>query len=68
MLTHAFEVWNVRRVCLHTDARNAMSRAAIERLADASKGFCARIDWLQIARRAIPHVSHCWPANGRSQK
>jgi RimJ/RimL family protein N-acetyltransferase len=32
MLTHAFEVWKVRRVNLKTDDRNARSRAAIERL------------------------------------
>ena len=32
MLTHAFEVWGVQRVDLKTDARNARSRAAIERL------------------------------------
>jgi RimJ/RimL family protein N-acetyltransferase len=32
MLTHAFERWEVRRVTLKTDARNARSRAAIERL------------------------------------
>jgi RimJ/RimL family protein N-acetyltransferase len=32
MLTHAFEVWHVRRVTLKTDARNARSRANIERL------------------------------------
>ncbi len=32
MLTHAFESWRVRRVSLKTDARNARSRAAIERL------------------------------------
>lgn len=32
MLTHAFETWRVRRVTLKTDARNARSRAAIERL------------------------------------
>jgi RimJ/RimL family protein N-acetyltransferase len=32
MLTHAFEVWRVHRVRLSTDARNARSRAAIERL------------------------------------
>jgi RimJ/RimL family protein N-acetyltransferase len=32
MLTHAFESWEVRRVTLKTDARNARSRAAIERL------------------------------------
>jgi RimJ/RimL family protein N-acetyltransferase len=32
MLAHAFETWRVRRVSLKTDARNARSRAAIERL------------------------------------
>jgi RimJ/RimL family protein N-acetyltransferase len=32
MLTHAFETWRVLRVSLKTDARNARSRAAIERL------------------------------------
>ena len=32
MLTHAFESWRVLRVNLRTDARNARSRAAIERL------------------------------------
>jgi RimJ/RimL family protein N-acetyltransferase len=32
MLTHAFEVWGVVRVDLKTDARNARSRTAIERI------------------------------------
>ena len=32
MLTHAFETWRVLRVSLKTDARNARSRAAIQRL------------------------------------
>ncbi len=32
MLTHAFEAWQVLRVCLHTDIRNERSRAAIERI------------------------------------
>jgi RimJ/RimL family protein N-acetyltransferase len=32
MLIHAFEAWEVRRVMLKTDARNARSRAAIERI------------------------------------
>ena len=32
MLTHAFESWQMLRVCLHTDARNQRSRAAIERI------------------------------------
>ena len=32
MLRHAFETWGVRRVSMRADARNARSRAAIERL------------------------------------
>jgi N-acetyltransferase len=32
MLTHAFDTWRVLRVSLKMDARNARSRAAIERL------------------------------------
>lgn len=32
MLTHAFDVWGVRRVALMTDSRNARSRANIERV------------------------------------
>ena len=32
MLTHAFDVWQVHRVALKTDERNARSRQAIERL------------------------------------
>lgn len=32
LLTHAFETWDVHRVCLRTDERNERSRAAIERL------------------------------------
>ena len=38
MLTHAFEVWRVLRVCLHTDARNQRSRAAIERIGGEFEG------------------------------
>jgi len=32
MLTQAFATWRVLRVCFHTDARNARSRAAIQRI------------------------------------
>ncbi len=38
MLQHAFEVWRVLRVCLHTDARNLRSRAAIERIGGHFEG------------------------------
>jgi RimJ/RimL family protein N-acetyltransferase len=39
LLTHAFEVWKVLRVCLHTDARNQRSRAAIERIGGKYEGI-----------------------------
>jgi RimJ/RimL family protein N-acetyltransferase len=39
MLTHAFEVWQMARVCLHTDERNARSRAAMERLGCRFEGI-----------------------------
>jgi RimJ/RimL family protein N-acetyltransferase len=38
MLAHAFEVWDVLRVCLHTDARNQRSQAAIERIGGKFEG------------------------------
>jgi len=39
MMTHAFEVWRVHRLVLKTDARNARSRAAIERLGGHFEGI-----------------------------
>lgn len=39
MLTHAFEVWQVLRVCLHTDERNQRSRNAIERIGAKFEGI-----------------------------
>jgi RimJ/RimL family protein N-acetyltransferase len=39
MLTHAFGVWRVRRVTLKTDARNARSRANIERIGGRLDGI-----------------------------
>ena len=39
MLTHAFESWQTVGVCLHTDARNAQSRAAIERIGGRLDGI-----------------------------
>ncbi|TDT95347.1 RimJ/RimL family protein N-acetyltransferase [Streptomyces sp. 846.5] len=38
MLRHAFETWGVRRVSMRADARNARSRAAIERLGAVLEG------------------------------
>jgi N-acetyltransferase len=39
MLTHAFEVWKVLRVCFHTDSRNQRSRAALERIGGQFEGI-----------------------------
>ena len=39
MLCHAFEVWQVLRVCFHTDARNQRSRAALERICAQCEGI-----------------------------
>jgi len=39
MLTHAFESWEVLRVCFHTDVRNERSRAAIERIGGKFEGI-----------------------------
>ncbi len=39
MLQHAFETWQVLRVSLHTDVRNARSRAAIERIGGKLEGI-----------------------------
>ena len=38
MLTHAFEVWRVSSVCLHTDARNQRSRDAMQRIGARYEG------------------------------
>jgi RimJ/RimL family protein N-acetyltransferase len=39
MLTQAFEVWRMLRVCLHTDVRNQRSRSAIERIGGKFEGI-----------------------------
>jgi len=39
MLQHAFEVWQVVRVCFHTDVRNERSRAALERIGARFEGI-----------------------------
>lgn len=39
MLTHAFQVWQMARVSLHTDERNLRSRSAMERLGCKFEGI-----------------------------
>ena len=66
MLAHAFETWDMLRVCLHTDQRNQRSRAAIERIGGQFEGI------LRAHRMAADHtardsarysiVAREWPA------
>ena len=69
MLTHAFEVWGMLRVCLHTDARNKRSQAAIERIGGKFEGvlrahriasdFIARNSWrYSILESEWPETKH----------
>lgn len=51
LLTHAFDVWNVNRVAICTDARNAPSRRAIERLGAQFEGV------LRNHRAAMGHAT-----------
>jgi len=66
MLTHAFETWQVLRVCLHTDLRNQRSRAAIERIGGKFEGIlrahrmAADLTARDSARFSI--VASEWPA------
>jgi RimJ/RimL family protein N-acetyltransferase len=54
MLTHAFESWQVLRVCFHTDARNQRSRAALERIGGKFEG---RLRAHRMAADFIPRDS-----------
>jgi RimJ/RimL family protein N-acetyltransferase len=66
MLTHAFEVWGMLRVCLHTDERNERSRAAIERVGAKFEGMLRahRLASDSIARNSARYsiVESEWPA------
>jgi RimJ/RimL family protein N-acetyltransferase len=66
MLTHAFEVWRVLRVCFHTDARNQRSRAALERIGGQFEGilWAHRMAADFIPRDSVRYsiVAAEWPA------
>jgi len=66
MLTHAFEVWQVLRVCFHTDARNQRSRAALERIGGQFEGILRahRMAADFIPRDSVRYsiVAAGWPA------
>lgn len=66
MLTHAFEKWEVLRVCFHTDVRNQRSRAAIERIGGQFEGILRahRMAADYIPRNSVRYsiVASEWPA------
>jgi RimJ/RimL family protein N-acetyltransferase len=66
MLTHAFEVWKVLRVCFHTDVRNQRSRAALERIGGQFEGILRahRMAADYIPRDSVRYsiVAAEWPA------
>ena len=65
MLTHAFETWQMLRVCFHTDARNQRSRAALERIGAKCEGVLRahRMAADFIARDSVRYsiVAAEWP-------
>lgn len=65
MLAHAFETWQVVRVCFHTDARNQRSRAALERIGGRFEGILRshRIAADYTARDSVRYsiVASEWP-------
>lgn len=65
MLRHAFEVWQVLRVCFHTDVRNQRSRAALERVGGRREGILRahRMAADFIARDSVRYsiVAAEWP-------
>ena len=69
MLTHAFEKWQSLRVCLHTDARNRRSAAAIERIGGKFEGILRahRIASDSTARNSMRFsiLDTEWPAVAR---
>ena len=66
MLTHAFETWQVLRVCFHTDARNERSRAALERIGGQKEGVLRahRMAADYIPRDSVRYsiIASEWPA------
>lgn len=66
LLTHAFEVWQVLRVCLHTDARNERSRAAIARIGGKFEGILRShrmaADYIARDSARFSFIASEWPA------
>jgi N-acetyltransferase len=66
LLAHAFEAWQVLRICFHTDVRNQRSRAALERIGAKFEGVLRahRIASDATARDSVrvSIVAAEWPA------
>ena len=66
MLTHAFEAWQVHRVCFHTDVRNARSRAALERIGGRFEGILRAhrmaADYIPRDSARFSIIAAEWPA------
>ena len=66
MLAHAFETWQLLRVCFYTDARNQRSRAALERIGGKFEGILRshRIAADYTARDSVRYsiVASEWPS------
>ncbi len=66
MLTHAFEVWQVLRVCFHTDVRNERSRAALARIGGQFEGILRShrmaADYIPRDSARFSVVAAEWPA------
>jgi len=66
MLTHAFEKWEVLRVCFHTDVRNQRSRAALERIGGQFEGILRAhrmaADFIPRDSARYSIVASEWPA------
>lgn len=66
MLTHAFEAWQVLRVCLHTDVRNLRSRAAMERIGCQFEGILRAhrmaADYIPRDSARYSIIASEWPA------
>lgn len=66
MLRHAFESWQVLRVCFHTDVRNERSRAALARIGAKPEGIlrCHRIaaDFIPRDSARFSITASEWPA------
>lgn len=66
MLAHAFEGWQMLRVCFHTDARNQRSRAALERIGAKFEGILRShrmaADFIARDSARFSIVAAEWPA------